>query len=41
VVIFAGLVGSAEIDILDHRRIELRALDDRFCHQRGQVIGPE
>ena len=38
-VVLAGLVGAAEDDVLDERRVQAGPLDDGAQDGRGQVVG--
>jgi hypothetical protein len=40
-VLLAGAVGVAEVDVVDPRRVDARALDDRGDRARGQVVRPD
>ena len=40
-VVLAGLVGAAEDDVLDERRVDAGAIDDGAQHERGEVVGAD
>ena len=40
-VIFAGLVGTAQVHFLNQRRVQLVTQQDRFQHMGSQVVGAD
>ena len=40
-VVLAGLVGAAEDDVLDERRVDAGAVDEPAQDRGGQVVGPD